>query len=370
MTTPYPKYVQSVSQMRAEVPFVSALTLERTTNRPFKALLGANENGFGPSPNVIRAIETETPHIWRYGDENSYELREALANALGCSMDNLVVGEGIDGLLGNLARLLIEPGVNVVTSKGGYPTFSFHAKSLGGKLNFVAYKDNRQDLQALVEMASRTHASVLYISNPDNPMGGCFNQSEIEWLLSNLPDQCVLLLDEAYFEYIPERHQPQFQWDDPRLIRFRTFSKVHALAGLRVGYAIAEPSLISAFNKVRNHFGVNRLGQAAALAALSDKNWLNETLKRTKNAKAYLSKIAIKHGLTPLKSFTNFVTMDTHENSDFSARILKALEVRGVFIRRPFSAPQNRCIRVSVAPKPELEIFDQTLGDILSDIRP
>lgn len=337
-------------------------------NRPFAARLGANENIFGPSPKAIAAMQSAASEIWMYGDPESHELRHALADFHGIAPENIVVGEGIDGLLGYLARLLIEPGDAVVTSDGAYPTFNYHVAGFGGTLHKVPYRDDAEDLPALLARAAEVDAKLIYFANPDNPMGSHCTGASIVAQLDAIPPGCVLLLDEAYVELAPDGTAAPVPIDDPRVIRMRTFSKGYGMAGARVGYALGQADFIRAFEKIRNHFGMNRAAQAGALAALSDGDWLAETRTKVAAARDTLTDIATKYGLTALPSATNFVTIDCGRDVAYARAVLDGLVARGVFVRMPFVAPQNRCIRIICGPAHELALFDAALEDVLAGI--
>ncbi|MEL7093143.1 MAG: aminotransferase class I/II-fold pyridoxal phosphate-dependent enzyme, partial [Pseudomonadota bacterium] len=253
----------------ASVPFVGPETQERARDRRFAARIGANESVFGPSPAATAAM-ADAAH-WKYGDPESFDLRAALATHHGISPENVVVGEGIDGLLGYLVRLFVAPGDAVVTSDGAYPTFNYHVAGFGGTLHKVAYRDDHEDPAALFAKATETNAKLVYLANPDNPMGTWHDGATLTSALDQLPQGTLLVLDEAYIDCAPPGTAPDIAIDDPRVIRLRTFSKAYGLAGARVGYALGPAALITAFNKVRNHFGMNRAAQAGALAALQDK---------------------------------------------------------------------------------------------------
>lgn len=345
------------------VPFVGPETLERQRGAPFRARLGANENGFGPSPAAIRAMQDAAAEVWKYGDPTNHDLRAALATHNGVTPAHVAVGEGIDGLLGLAVRLMIGPGDRVVTSDGGYPTFDFHVAGFGGVLDRVPYRDDMQDPEALIARAATTGARMVYLCNPDNPMGGWHAPEIIESALKTLPDTCVLILDEAYAEFAPAL--PQIDPDDPRILRMRTFSKAYGMAGARIGYALGASDMVRAFDRVRNHFGVNRIAQAGALAALADTAHLAETVAQVATARDRIAAIARENGLTPLHSATNFVAIDCGRDGDFARAVLTALAERGVFVRMPWVAPQNRCIRVSCGPDAELDAFATALPEAL-----
>ena len=351
------------SSLPATVPFVGPEAQERDRGQRFDARLGANENVFGPSPSAIRAM-AETPQ-WMYGDPEGHDLRHALARHIGTTPRHIMLGEGIDGLLGYLVRLFVGPGDHVVTSAGACSSFNYHVAGFGGAVHMVPYLKDHEDIEALFAKAKDVSAKLVYLANPDNPMGSVHKGDDIAAALDILPTDALLVLDEAYLECAPDGTSPPLSFDDPRLIRLRTFSKAYGMAGARVGYAIAHPELIDAFNKVRNHFGMNRSAQEGALAALADQTWLRSVLARISSSRLRISKIARTCGLHPLKSATNFVTIDCGRDGDFAKRVLDQLLVQGVFVRMPFVAPQNRCIRVSCCSPADLDLLALALPDAL-----
>ncbi|MBY6138979.1 pyridoxal phosphate-dependent aminotransferase [Leisingera daeponensis] len=361
-----PRYTPLAQSLPATVPFVGPETQERARGHAFAARLGANENIFGPSPKAIEAMAAAAADIWKYGDAQSHDLRHALAAHHGVAPEHILVGEGIDGLLGYLVRLLVGPGDAVVTSLGAYPTFNYHVAGFGGVIHTVPYKDDREDYEALFAKAAEVDARIVYLANPDNPMGSWHRGAEIAAALDHLPEGCLLLLDEAYVECAPEGTAAPVSADDRRVIRMRTFSKAYAMAGARAGYAIGHPELISAFNKVRNHFGMNRAAQAGALAALQDQDWLAEVLAKIAEARGRIAKIAEDNGLRALPSATNFVAIDCGRDGAFAKAVLETLVDQGIFVRMPFAAPQNRCIRVSCGPAAELDAFAAALPRALA----
>ena len=361
-----PNFAPIPAGLPPTVPFVGPETLQRQRGRPFTARLGANENGFGPSPKAVEAMREAAARVWQYGDSTSHDLMHRLASHLSVTPDHIVVGEGIDGLLGLLVRLMIAPGDAVVTSDGAYPTFNYHVAGFGGVLHKVPYRDDSEDLQALITRAHETEARLIYLSNPDNPMGSWHEGQAIEAMLDDLPSGALLLLDEAYVEFAPDSAIPQIDPDDPRVIRMRTFSKAYGMAGARIGYAFGRPDLIAGFERIRNHFGVNIIAQAGALAALSDHEWLSHIRQEVATARERIARIALDNGMVALPSATNFVTIDTGHDGAFSRKLVSALEDEGIFIRMPGIAPLDRCIRISCAPAAELDIFAETLPRVLA----
>ena len=364
-----PRYTPLAASLPSTVPFVGPETQERARGRVFAARMGANESAFGPSPRAIAAMQAAASEVWMYGDPEMHDLRRALAAHHGLSPAHVAVGEGIDGLLGLLVRLLVGPGDAVVTSDGAYPTFNFHVAGFGGVLHKVPYLGDHEDPQALLDRARAVGAKLIYLANPDNPMGSHHPAAVIEAMIAALPEGTLLILDEAYVDLAPPGTAPSVAPDDPRVIRMRTFSKGYGMAGLRVGYGLAAPGLVSAFDKVRNHFGVGRIAQAGALAALADQAWLAHVRDETDRARTTLARVARANGLEPLPSATNFVTIDCGHEGAFARRVLAALIKNDIFVRMPFVAPQDRCIRVSAGSPADLAAFAAALPRALAEAR-
>ncbi|MEM8741491.1 MAG: pyridoxal phosphate-dependent aminotransferase [Pseudomonadota bacterium] len=364
-----PRYTEIAAGLPATVPFVGPETQERRLGRCFDARIGANESVFGPSPGAIAAMQGAASELWQYGDPENHALREALARHHGVAPENIVLGEGIDGLLGYLVRLLVAPGTPVVTSAGAYPTFNYHVAGFGGRLEQVPYRNDAEDPDALLDRAHATGAPLIYLANPDNPMGSWHGAARLQAMIDALPADTVLCLDEAYVEFAPEGTAPPIDVGRPNVIRMRTFSKAHGMAGARVGYAIAEAGLAGAFNKVRNHFGVNRVAQAGALAALADAGWVAHVCAEVAAAKARIGAIGAENGLRALPSATNFVALDIGADGALARALVAALAERGVFVRMPFVAPQDRCIRVSAGRAADLHAFAAALPPALEAAR-
>jgi histidinol-phosphate aminotransferase len=362
-----PVLTPTVRAIAPFVPFVGPEAQERARGRPFRARLGANESPFGPSPKAVAAMQAAAHEAWKYADPESHDLRHAIARLHGVGPRNVVVGEGIDGLLGLAVKLVTAPGDAVVTSDGAYPTFNFHVAGYGGRLVRVLYRDDREDLDALLAAALAADARVLYVANPDNPMGSWWGAAEIGRLIERLPGTTLLLLDEAYGDTAPPGALAPIDVADPRVLRLRTFSKAYGLAGARIGYALGEAALIAEFEKVRNHYGINRIGQIGALAALRDQSYLAETVLRIGRARDRIGAIASGRGLVPLVSAANFVTIDCGRDGAFAKRVLEALIARDIFVRKPTVAPLDRCIRVSCGLEADLAHFAEALPAALKE---
>lgn len=357
-----PQMTRLADSLPSTVPFVGPETQERLQGSVFKARLGANENVFGPSGLVIEAMARAARDTWMYSDPENHDLKLALAEFHGVAPSNIVVGEGIDSLLGYLCRMYVEPGVKVVTSLGAYPTFNFHVSGFGGALETVPYRDDYEDVEALLKAG--VDARLIYLANPDNPMGTFHGADVISDMTDRVPEGALLILDEAYSDFAGEL--APIDVSRQNVIRFRTFSKAYGMAGARVGYGIAHEDLALSFNKIRNHFGMSRVSVAGALAALSDQSYLKDVVGQVADARVRIAAIAASNGLKALPAFANFVPIDCGRDGDYARSLLAALVERGVFVRMPFVAPQDRCIRVSCGRPEDLDVFADVLPQALA----
>ena len=353
------QFTDIVNKLPASVPFVGPEAQERSIDQLFKARIGANESVFGPSEKAISAMKKHLSEVWMYGDPENFDLKHALAKKHNVNFENIVVGEGIDGLLGYLVRLIIEKGDNVVTTDGAYPTFNYHVEGFGGNLHKVPFYNDTEDLQKLLDKVIETSAKILYVSNPNNPMGTINKPSDVQILIKNLPETTLLCLDEAYIDFVDDNFVPKISLETKNVIRMRTFSKAYGMAGLRVGYAIGEKDLILNFEKIRNHFGMSRISQVGALAALEDYDFISDVINKVKLSRNRIADIANNNNCKFIPSFTNFVAIDCLKDSKFAKKVLENLINKGVFVRMPYSYPQNRCIRVTVGLDKDIDLFEK-----------
>ncbi|MBB3963781.1 pyridoxal phosphate-dependent aminotransferase [Rhizobium metallidurans] len=366
----FSRFTPLVSALPSTVPFVGPEAIERQRGLTVKARIGANENGFGPAPSVLTAMRDAGGDIWKYSDPENHDLKQALAAHLGTSAANIAIGGGIDELLGQIVRMVIEPGAPVVTSLGGYPTFNFHVAGFGGRLVTVPYVNDHEDLDGLRDAVKRENPPLVYFANPDNPMGSWWDADRVVAFARAIPETTLLVLDEAYSETGPASALPSIASliDLPNVIRTRTFSKAYGLAGARVGYAISTPGTALAFDKIRNHFGMNRMAVAGAIAALKDQDYLLEVVAKIHAARERIAGIADANGLRALPSATNFVAIDAGRDGTHARAIVDGLMQQGIFIRMPGVAPLNRCIRVSVGPAADMDLFEAAFPEVLKSI--
>ncbi len=363
-TIPYTRVVRGLP---AATPFVGPEALERQMGRPFRVRIGANESAFGISPRAAAAMREAVERISWYADPEGHELRAALGTLHGVGIDEICLAGGIDELLGLTVRMLVEPGTPVVTSLGAYPTFNYHVEGFGGALHRVPYRDDRNDLEALADAARSLDAPLVYLANPDNPMGTWHDADAVRSFIDRLPERTVLVLDEAYLEFAP----PTVSWpvdvQDPKVVRMRTFSKAHGMAGARIGYAIASASVVAGYDKIRNHFGVNRVAQTGALASLADRAFIEEVIAEVARGRREYETLAGALGLVTVPSATNFVSIDVG-GGDRARAVLHALQERGIFVRMPAVAPLDRCVRVTVGTAREREQFAEAFRRVLTAI--
>lgn len=364
-----PRLTPLVESLPSTVPFIGPETLELQRGKPFKARIGANESSFGPAPSVIEAMRNEATEVWKYGDPENYALRHAIAAHHGLKAEHIMPGAGVDALLGLIVRQYVQQGDKVINSLGGYPTFNYHVAGYGGQLVTVPYRDDKPDLDALIDAAAKEKPALLYIANPDNPMGTWHEGADIQSFIEHLPETTLLILDEAYCETAPASAFPPFETDRPNVLRMRTFSKAYGLAGIRCGYAVGSPAAIKTFDKVRDHFAVSRMAQAAAIAALKDQTYLHEVVGKICAGRDRIAAIAEANGLHAVASATNFVAIDCGRGKDFAQAVLNGLISRDIFVRKPGTPVLDRCIRVSVGVKEQLDQFEAAFPEALEEAR-
>jgi histidinol-phosphate aminotransferase len=356
-----------VAGLPATIPFVAPEALARASGRTFRLRLGANESTFGPSPSAQDAMLSAVDRIGYYADPECHELRAAVAAYHGLGIEHVVVASGIDELLGLVVRAFLERDEPAVTSLGAYPTFAYHVAGFGGRLVRVPYLNDRNDLEALAAAAHDAGARLVYLANPDNPTGSWYTADEILAFLGRLPDDALLILDEAYAEFASREVPLPNDTLDPRIIRMRTFSKAYGMAGARIGYAIATPETVTTFDKIRLHFGVNLVAQAGAIASLADADFLASVTAAVDEGRDEYAALAADLGLTPLPSATNFVTIDVG-GPERARALVAALAERGVFIRMPGAPPLDRCVRVTVGTPSERALFAEILRETWPEI--
>ena len=321
--------------------------------------LGANESAFGPSRLAVDAMAAELPHLSWYGDPESYELRSLLALKHGCAIEQISVGSGIDDLTGLAVRAFLSPGENVLTTRGTYPTFLYHARGFGGTVQSVAYRaDGTVDVDAMIARARETEPAIVYVANPDNPSGTLLPPAEVLRLFEQLPERTLLFLDEAYADFVEDDELPPALISE-RFLRTRTFSKAYGMAGARVGYAICAERTVRAFQKIRLHYGVNRNAQIGAIASLRDVTFRTRAAEWVARGRQEYYHLARSLGVPYLESRANFVCFDLGSEQRATA-VMNELLRRGVFVRKPNAPPLEGFVRVTVGtPEERAEFHDR-----------
>ncbi len=361
------RFTRIVAALPPTVPFVPPETLERRAGQKLVLRAGANESNFGASPQARAAMCRAVEQVHWYSDPEGFELRGELAARHGVAREEVALGSGIDELLGLFVRLFAEAGDDVLTSLGAYPTFNYHVEGHGAILHKVPYRDDCEDLEGLARAAGPLVPKLVYVANPDNPMGSWHTATAIEAFAAELPLGSVLLLDEAYADFAPDDAIPAVDATRRHIVRLRTFSKAHGLAGARIGYAICHREVVEALDKVRNHFAVNRLAQAGALASLRDESFVQSVVEQVAQGRREYSALARELGAVGLPSATNFVALDAGSSARAKA-LVAALLARGVFVRMPGVAPLDRCIRISVGPASERVLMAEILRQVWREL--
>lgn len=349
-------------------PFIGPEQLMREGGHTSLLRLGANESAFGPSPKAVEAMAAELPHLAWYGDPESFDLRSALALHHECGVENVSVGSGIDDLMGLAVRAFMAQGSVALTTRGTYPTFSYHVTGFGGALETVPYRDDGTvDVDALIAAANRIRPAIVYVANPDNPSGTLLPAAEIVRLFEALPRESLLLLDEAYADFV-EAAQAFPPILHGRLLRVRTFSKAYGMAGARIGYMIAAPRNVVTFQKIRLHYGVNRNAQVGALAALADRQFHASVVRQVAQGREDYYALASSLGLGYLRSFTNFVCIG-FGTGERATRVMNKLLEHGVFVRKPAAPPLDKYVRISIGTSAERKEFAARLRTVLAEVK-
>lgn len=294
--------------------------------------LASNENCIGPSPAAVDAATRALTNVHFYPESKCFYLRAALAEKLKVPPEMLVFGNGSHELLDLAVRTFVFDDEEVLTAHFTFVAYQLSARSSGRRLVEVPLRDMRYDLPAMAEKIN-DKTKLILLANPNNPTGTIFTTGELETFLEAVPKDVVVIVDEAYFEYVDDPDYPnslQYHDGERRIMTTRTFSKIHGLAGLRIGYAVGHPDLIDALERCRLAFNVSRIAQAAALAALEDTEHIERSREAVKAGKEYLLPQFDELGITYWPSQTNFVMVELDRPShEMHPELLK----RGVIIR-------------------------------------
>lgn len=324
--------------------------------------LASNENPLGVSPKALAAMKRVLTAVNRYPDSSSFYLKRKLSQKLSMSAANLILGNGSDELIDIIIKTFVEDDENIVTSEATFLEYAIVAQVNGRLVKTAPLRYFKFDLQAIKKKIDKK-TKVVFIANPNNPTGTYVTRYELEDFMRGLPEQVIVVLDEAYDTFIDVDDFPRsVKYLDKNVIILRTYSKAYGLAGLRVGYAIAAPELIGYMEKARQPFNVNLLAQAAALAALDDKKFLKKTRKAVLEGKNYLYDCLSKMGVAYVPSVANFILMDVGRDG---VSVFKEMLKYGVIVRDMKQYGLKNFIRVTIGTKKENERFIKVLKKVL-----
>lgn len=296
------------------------------------AKLASNENPFGPSPLAVKAIRETAAGVHRYPDGAGTVLRARLAEHLGVEAAQIALGNGSNELLDLVARIFLVPGDEAVMACPAFIVYRMACQALGASAVEVPCRDFLHDLEEMAAaVTSRT--KLVFVGNPNNPTGTAVSPAALAAFVRRLPPEPLLVLDEAYWEFLPDPERPRsLDWvrEGRRCFVLRTFSKVYGLAGLRIGYGVGPPELIGLLDRLRAPFNVNTLAQVAAAAALEDGAHVARTVAGTAAGRAALAAGLTALGFPPVSSVTNFLLVDVRRDG---AAVTEALLRRGVIVR-------------------------------------
>jgi histidinol-phosphate aminotransferase len=325
--------------------------------------MASNENPLGPSPRALDAMRRFIEHVELYPDDTGYYLRQKLAGRLNVSMDELILGSGSSDILAMAFNAMLTPDTEVLTSEGSFIVYYLLGQMKGCTMVRTPMREYAFDLNAMAERLTANTRLVL-IANPNNPTGTIVRRNELSTFLKKVPEHALVVLDEAYFEFVNDSEYPdsfEYMREGKNVLIIRTFSKAYGLAGLRIGYGIARPEIIDTLQKVRLAFNTGSLGQVAAVAALDDQEHVQRTVQSNRKELEFLYKELSTRGVKYVPTSANFVFMDLGMPSkDVDAAMLR----QGVIIRPMAGWGFPTMIRVSVGTRTQNETFLRTLDTI------
>ena len=324
--------------------------------------MASNENPFGPSPKAVKAMQAVLAESNFYPDNDAIELRQKLAEQHNVQPEQIVPTAGSTALLGIIARTLLSPGLNAVTSDRSFIVYPIATQAAGGRLIQVPMRSDGFDLDA-VAAAIDQHTRIIYVSNPNNPTGTLVSPGELDRFLDKVPEHVIVILDEAYYDFaqhfaglrgVEYSHSLDSIRQGRKVVVLRTFSKAHGLAGVRVGYGIGPTELMSYFARMRTTFSVSGVAQAAALAALDDESHTQNALRNNAEQADKLIAGIEELGYRPVTTWANFVYC---ELGDDAAALAKRLQAEGIIVRPlgPWGAPT--AMRITIGTPEQNQIF-------------
>ncbi|MEO0281349.1 MAG: histidinol-phosphate transaminase [candidate division WOR-3 bacterium] len=330
--------------------------------------LASNENPLGISPKALKVVKESLKDLNFYPDDNNFYLKKRLSEKIDVGQDMIVLGNGSVEIINNLVFAFTEKNDKVLRPTPSFIMFKISGILNGCKVFDVQHKDFRTDISSIVSMLKRSKFKILYLDNPNNPLGSMIFEDELKYLLKNVPSDTLVLLDEAYNDYLDDNvriDSTKFLKKYKNLVILRTFSKIYGLAGLRVGYGISSNEIISILQKVRLPFNVNLLAQRAALAALDDEEHLRKSKKLNDEGLKFLTEKLREKGFYVIDSYTNFITFDCKCNGK---TIFEKLQKKGVIVRPIDNYGLDTFLRVTTSTEKGNRIFVQKLKEVLNEI--
>ena len=310
--------------------------------------LASNENPIGPSPKALVEIKKSLKKLHRYPDASGYNLRNKLAKAFNIKMENVILGAGSEGIMSTIIRTFLMGNDELISASNSFIGFRVLANASGKKVHWVPMKNYRYDLKSMLnELNNQT--KIIYIANPDNPMGTYITKEEFDAFYSDIPERVLIILDEAYFEYAQskEDYPDSMNYRYDNVITLRTFSKAYGLAGLRIGYGFAHDRLINNLMKVKEPFEPSLIAMVAGIAAMGDKDFLHKTLMLNRVGYEFLESNLSKLNIITIPSVTNFITT-VWESQKKANYITDALLQKGIIVRNLSPFGWANCIRISI----------------------
>ncbi|MCU0605855.1 MAG: histidinol-phosphate transaminase [Candidatus Edwardsbacteria bacterium] len=348
---PQPK--QNVQEISPYVPGKPIEEVRRELGLKGEILkLASNENPLGPSPLALAALRQGLTGVHLYPDDSCYYLGRRLAGHLGVAEDQLIFGNGAVEVIDFVMKSYVSPGDHVVLADQSFIMYAIAAKVAGARATVVPLRDHTHDLDAMAR-AVDARTKVVFVVNPNNPTGTAFGQRQASAFLRKVPRSCLVVFDEAYYEYVDDPAFPDsigLLAEHPNLIVLRTFSKIYGLAGLRVGYGIGHPDLIAAIRKVRLPFNVGLLSQLACRAAIGDRRHVARSRRVNAAGKKYLYARFQALGVPAVPSQGNFILIDTGRDSQ---PVFLAMQQLGVIVRPVKNYGMPTQLRVTVGTPPQ-----------------
>ena len=315
--------------------------------------IASNENPLGPSPKAIAAITAALPQLNLYPDGDAFYLKKRMADKFGLDRSWLIIGNGSNELIEMIVRTFLRVGESIVAAEHAFAIYHLCVHAAGGHTIGVPHKGFSFDLDAMAD-AIRSDTRIIFLDNPNNPTGTIYTRADWEAFLEKVPNDVVIVVDEAYFEFVEDADYPNsldYHSAERLLITLRTFSKICGLAGVRVGYGISSPEVIDALNRIRQPFNVNALAQVGALAALDDADHIRRTQENNRQGLVYLRRELDRLGLGYVPSWGNFLLVKV------GAGVSQQLLPQGVIIRPMEGYGYPGYARVSVGLPEENERF-------------